>query len=79
MTPHEPTSLGLGAKLRHMLDMQKYAIFDVAITIQELGNVPQLQGEFVAKWKFHGKKPSTKDKGKDGLALICSLISFKCD
>lgn len=77
MTTSESTSNGLGAKLRHMLDTQKYAIFDVAITIQELGNVPQLQGEFAAKWKFHGKKPGTKDKDAHGHYCTSSLLAWR--
>ena len=55
------TSLGLGAKLRDMFDMQKYAVFDVDITIHELGNVPQLQGKFCAEWDIKGKKPKARD------------------
>jgi hypothetical protein len=55
------SSHGLGAKLRHILDNNRYAIFDVAVTIHELGNVPQLQGEFAAKWKFKGSRPNRKD------------------
>jgi hypothetical protein len=54
-------TLGIGAKLRNMLESQKYAVFDVAITIHELGNVPQLQGEFNARWRFRGKTPKVRD------------------
>lgn len=41
--------------------MQKYAVFDVDITIHELGNVPQLQGKFCAEWDIKGKKPKARD------------------
>lgn len=70
------SSLGLGSKLRQILDGQRYAIFDVAITIQELGNVPQLHGEFAAKWNFRGKKPSSRDHHRESRSLLWSRPDF---
>ncbi|GFZ48244.1 hypothetical protein JCM24511_05992 [Saitozyma sp. JCM 24511] len=51
----------LSHKLRHMFDSQRYAVFDAVVKIHELGNVPQLEGEFQVKYKFRGKKPKGKD------------------
>lgn len=58
---HSASSLGLGGKLRSMLDRQKYAIFQVDVTLHELGNVPQLEGEFAVRWRFRGKRPKARD------------------
>jgi hypothetical protein len=41
--------------------MQKFALFDVEVTIHEVGNVPQLQGEFSAHYKFKGGRPKARD------------------
>ncbi|WVF68150.1 hypothetical protein IAT40_002913 [Kwoniella sp. CBS 6097] len=49
------------AKFKQMFDAQKYAVFETHVTIHELGNVPQLQGEFDVKWKFRGKRPKSKE------------------
>ncbi|OCF33610.1 hypothetical protein I316_04683 [Kwoniella heveanensis BCC8398] len=49
------------AKFKQIFDTQKYAVFETHVTIHELGNVPQLQGEFDVKWKFRGKRPKSKE------------------
>ncbi|WRT70516.1 uncharacterized protein IL334_007514 [Kwoniella shivajii] len=51
----------LSSKLKHMFDNQKYALFETTVIINELGNVPQLSGEFDVKWKFRGKRPRGKE------------------
>ncbi|WVR08459.1 hypothetical protein IAU60_005514 [Kwoniella sp. DSM 27419] len=58
---HAPHSGGGLSKLRHMFEQQKHAVFEAHVTIHELGNVPQLHGQFDIKWKFRGKKPKTKE------------------
>jgi hypothetical protein len=58
------SSLGLGAKIRSAFDSQKYANFEAKISIHEISNVPQLQGEFNCNWKFRGKHPKTRDGGE---------------
>ncbi|OCF58521.1 hypothetical protein L486_04554 [Kwoniella mangroviensis CBS 10435] len=55
---HHP---GISSKLKHMFDNQKHAIFETTVVIHELGNVPQLSGEFDVQWKFRGKKPRPKE------------------
>lgn len=55
------SSLGLGGKLMSMLDRQKFALFQVDVTLHELGNVPQLEGEFAVRWRFRGKRPKARD------------------
>lgn len=55
----------LSTRLRHMFDSQKYAVFSATVTVHELSNVPQLQGDFAVQWKFRGKRP----KGKEVLEL----------
>ena len=57
------TSLGFGAKIRNALDLQKYANFDIKLTIHEVSNVPQMQGEFQCNWRFRGKHPKSRDGG----------------
>lgn len=42
-----------------MFDTTKYAYFLVDVKIHELGNVPQLQGEFAVRWKFRGRRPKS--------------------
>ncbi|WWD20570.1 hypothetical protein CI109_105046 [Kwoniella shandongensis] len=55
----------LGSRLKHMFDSQKHATFSATVVVHELGNVPQLQGEFAVKWKFRGKRP----RGKESLEV----------
>ena len=56
----------LGHRLKHMFDGTKTANFHVTVTINELGNVPQLAGDFAVEWKFRGKAPRGKDAGESG-------------
>lgn len=55
------SSLGLGGKLMGLLDRQKYAIFQIELTLHDLANVPQLEGEFAVRWRFRGKRPKARD------------------
>lgn len=55
------SSLGLGGKLMGLLDRQKYAIFQIDLTLNDLANVPQLEGEFAVRWRFRGKRPKARD------------------
>lgn len=45
-----------------MFDTAKYANFKVNVIIEELSNVPQLEGEFAVRWKFQGRKPKGKEE-----------------
>lgn len=58
--PHD-THEGPWQKLIHKFDSHKYAIFLATVTLHELGNVPQLEGEFACQWRFHGQRPKGKD------------------
>ncbi|WVO17553.1 hypothetical protein L204_105248 [Cryptococcus depauperatus] len=62
---HQAGQRPLASKLKHMFENQKYAIFSVTVVLHEIGNVPQLQGNFAVGWKFKGKKP----RGKDSLEM----------
>ena len=44
-----------------ILDRQKYAIFQLEVTLHDLTNVPQLEGEFAVRWRFRGKRPKARD------------------
>lgn len=55
------SSLDLGGKLMGLLDRQKYSIFQIELTIHDLANVPQLEGEFAVRWRFRGKRPKARD------------------
>ncbi len=57
-------------KFFHMFDAAKTANFHVTVVIHELGNVPQLGGEFAVNWKFRGRRP----KGKEGEQTILDSI-----
>ena len=61
--PQEP-HVSMGHRLRHIFDAQKHAAFVASVTIHELGNVPQLEGEFAVRWKFRGRRPKGKEAGK---------------
>jgi hypothetical protein len=50
--------------------MQKFALFDVEVTIHEVGNVPQLQGEFSAHYKFKGGRPKARDSLREFLLCL---------
>ncbi|WVQ70535.1 hypothetical protein IAR50_000054 [Cryptococcus sp. DSM 104548] len=55
----------LSSKFKHIFENQKYAIFNASVTLHEVGNVPQLEGDFAVGWRFRGKKP----RGKESLEL----------
>jgi hypothetical protein len=44
-----------------MFESQRFATFEAVVKVHELGNVPQLEGEFQVKYKFRGKRPRGKD------------------
>lgn len=52
-------------RLLHLLDSPKSSIFQFNLTIGELSNVPQLDGEFSVSYKIRGRAP----KGKDAMLL----------
>jgi hypothetical protein len=49
-----------------MFDSAKTANFEAKVVIHELGNVPQLAGEFAVSWKFRGRRPRGKEAGECG-------------
>ncbi|WVQ85993.1 hypothetical protein IAT38_008161 [Cryptococcus sp. DSM 104549] len=51
----------LASKLKNMFGPDKHAIFSATVVIHEMGNVPQLQGNFAVAWKFRGRKPRGKE------------------
>ncbi|KAK4686661.1 hypothetical protein P7C73_g3468, partial [Tremellales sp. Uapishka_1] len=59
-SPNDHTTT-LGHRLRHMFDANKYAVFVAHVTIHELGNVPQLHGDFAVRYKFRGKSPRSSE------------------
>lgn len=56
---------GISAKLRNVLELQKYANFEVKVNIHEIANVPQLHGEFYCEWNFRGRHPKLRDGGRE--------------
>ncbi|ODN99338.1 hypothetical protein L198_03180 [Cryptococcus wingfieldii CBS 7118] len=65
LPPKDTDHRHLSSKFKHMFENQKYAIFNASVTLHEVGNVPQLEGEFAVGWRFRGKKP----RGKESLEL----------
>ncbi|EIW69885.1 hypothetical protein TREMEDRAFT_61656 [Tremella mesenterica DSM 1558] len=44
-------------KLAHLFDStNKYAVFQTTVWIHDMGNVPQMDGQFAVRWKFRGKR-----------------------
>lgn len=70
LTPHAtppPTSSAQSSskfsKLKSMLNSNPgFAVFDAHVTIHELSNVPQLEGQFSVRWKFRGSRPRDADR-----------------
>jgi len=56
-----------------MFETQKHASFLASVTIVEIGNVPQLSGDFEASYEFLGKAPKAKDSCK------LSTVSYHTD
>jgi hypothetical protein len=61
-----------------MFDSQRYAVFDAVVKIHELGNVPQLEGEFQLKYKFRGKRPKGKDASESTRLVLSSFFPSVC-
>jgi hypothetical protein len=49
-------------RFKAMLDKPRSSTFVVNVTIHELGNVPQLEGQFAVRWKFRGRRPHDADR-----------------
>lgn len=49
-------------KLKHLFDSGPTATFIAAVTVHELTNVPQVNGEFSVRWKFRGSRPLDAEK-----------------
>lgn len=60
--PDNPDNLA--SRLNRILYKPKYAVFEAKVVIEELGNVPALNGTFEAEFRFRGKKPKGKDAGE---------------
>ncbi|KAL1409853.1 hypothetical protein Q8F55_003852 [Vanrija albida] len=58
--PHSHSKFG--SKLRKLFEHQKHATFQVNVTIHELSNIPQLEGDFAVRWKFRGHRPRHADQ-----------------
>lgn len=67
-THHQHTTT-LGHKLRHMFDKDKYAVFVANVVVQELGNVPQIEGDFAVQWKFRGRGPKHADLTRESVDI----------
>lgn len=67
-SPQQVHTTTLSHKLRHMFDSSEYAVFLSNVRIHELGNVPQLEGEFAVRWKFRGRRPRGK-VGESGCTI----------
>jgi hypothetical protein len=58
-----------------MFDSTKYAIFAVDIKIHELGNVPQLKGNFQVDYKVRGHRPKASELVGECRGLNCAMRS----
>lgn len=59
--PKEMSTESLRGWVRGLVDKPKHAIFQVKMTIEELQQVPQMQGEFMTEWQINGRRPHGKD------------------